>query len=75
VPKVSVNPSLKIALTAYDMDSSPNGHFAYWTVRLRDSTRVTHIRTDGQTDGRTELQFPRQRYSRGKNLSEDEINY
>ena len=28
---------------AYDMDTSPNGHFAYWTVRLRHVLPTGHF--------------------------------
>jgi len=61
------------------MDISPNGQFAYETVRLLNTSPTTwtfRLYTTfrrqshyGQTDGRTELQFPKQCYSRGKNLS------
>jgi len=31
---------------AYDMDTSPTGHFAYWTVRLMDSSPTRHFAYD-----------------------------
>jgi len=68
-----------------DVQLMVTGQFAYETFRLLDTSPTTwtfRLYTTfrrqshcGQTDGWTELQFPKQRYSRGKNLSEDVINY